>query len=440
MKIFQLSKPFVKSSLSAHSVIGITVGALMYIICLTGTLLVFAEYLHRIESPNTPEFEKYDHHVVSRAVESFLTEVKTPEKPIYVVFPTEQLPRMHISDGDNEWNLDETGQLVAPGKEEWSHLIEDLHVALHLPQTIGLIVVSILGAMLVGLIISGVFAHPRILKDAFKLRLGGQERLENIDLHNRLSVWGLPFHLMIGITGAFFGLVGLLVLVASAAFYNGDREALLADFYGPDIEVNAPVQTVDFEKALQHFNEQHNAATPIYLILHHANTEQQYIEIAATHPGRLIYSEIYRYGADGQYIDHQQMSDGPIGRQIAYSIYRLHFGWFGGTGVRWLYVILGLSLCVISVSGINIWLIKRQKDDWIFHAWPAIVWGFPCGLALAYCGSSLLAIAPGLSLLVCQVLCVLFALYLKNTTKLRLYLRATLGASLAAMLVSYLAI
>jgi hypothetical protein len=32
-------------------------------------------------------------------------------------------------------------------------------------------------------------AHPRIFKDAFRLRIGGSVRLEQADLHNRLSVW-----------------------------------------------------------------------------------------------------------------------------------------------------------------------------------------------------------------------------------------------------------
>lgn len=47
-------------------------------------------------------------------------------------------------------------------------------------------------------------------------------------------------------------------------------------------------------------------------------------------PGRLVYSEIYRFTLDGEYINHQALSDGPAGRQLAYSVYRLHFGQFGG--------------------------------------------------------------------------------------------------------------
>lgn len=52
--------------------------------------------------------------------------------------------------------------------------------------------------------------------------------------------------------------------------------------------------------------------------------------IAAMLPGRLVYSEIYRFTLDGEYINHQALSDGPAGRQLAYSVYRLHFGQFGG--------------------------------------------------------------------------------------------------------------
>ena len=65
------------------------------------------------------------------------------------------------------------GSLGEPVAHDWTHLLLNLHIYLHLPSTLGLIVVGALGAMLFGLIVSGFLAHPRIVKDAFRLRLGG---------------------------------------------------------------------------------------------------------------------------------------------------------------------------------------------------------------------------------------------------------------------------
>lgn len=380
---FQISKDLVKQSLSAHSVVGLVVGAFMYILCLTGTLLVFVEYYERLEQRNIPEFREYTAETVSTAFQQYQNKTESSENSVYVILPTNELPRMHLSDGENEWYLDQQGNHIDPVSDGWTHMLKHLHIYLLLPETIGLIIVSALGAMLIGLIVSGVVAHPRIFKDAFKFRRGGNRRLEQTDLHNRLSVWGLPFHLMIGITGAFFGLVGLLVFVASFAFYGGDREALFADIYGADIEVEAPLQPLNTQAALQYMQTEIPEAEPIYVVAHHLGTEKQYMEIAATLPGRLIYSELYRFGADGEFINHQGLSDGPISRQIVYSVYRLHFGWFGGSLIRWLYVVMGLALTIVSVTGINIWLSKRSQQDWVDDAWPAIVWGFPASLIVS---------------------------------------------------------
>jgi uncharacterized iron-regulated membrane protein len=95
-----------------------------------------------------------------------------------------------------------------------------------------MIVVSALGAMLVGLVVSGLFAHPRLFRDAFNLRLKGSALLEQVDMHNRLSVWGMPFHLMIVVTGAYFGLALPFLAVAANEFFNGDREAAIEAVFG----------------------------------------------------------------------------------------------------------------------------------------------------------------------------------------------------------------
>jgi len=427
----------VKISLDSHSIVGITVGALMYVVCLTGTLLVFSEVWERFEQPHIPEFNQIESGAYDHALNGFMTRVEKPEKSIYLVLPTEQLPRMHVSDGDHEWWTDSAGNLLDEPVEGWMQFVSALHVYLHLPESFGLIVVSALGAALIALIISGILSHPRILKDAFIFRQKGNKRIEQADLHNRLSVWGLPFHIMIAVTGAFFGLVGLVVVLAAAVFYDGDRTALMDDIYGADPMVNRPVQTVNFENALLDLSQRSPEASPIYMVLHDAGTQKQLVEIAATKPGRLSYSEIYRYHADGTFINEQGLTSGKATRQIAYSVYRLHFGWFGGWSVRWLYVMLGMSLTVISVSGVNIWLHKRGKDDSADRLWVATVWGFPVGLVAAMAASIFLGGSVALSCLVTMIFVGAFSVYLRNTEMFRIILKRILSISLVGLSMAY---
>ena len=237
---FTPSPDVVKRNLSAHSVIGLVVGALMYLICLTGTIAVLAFEFERWEQPEVAEFRHYDDALLQRALASFLQRADEVADTVFIVLPSAEVPRMHVADEDHEWYLEPDGSLGPAVHPPWTEMLRDLHISLHLPTSVGIIVVSALGVMLLALTISGLLAHPRIFKDAFRLRTGGSKRLEAADLHNRLSVWGLPFHLMIALTGALFGLLGPLALVAATAYYGGDEEALVADVYGADLVINAP--------------------------------------------------------------------------------------------------------------------------------------------------------------------------------------------------------
>lgn len=421
------SPALVKSSLSAHSVVGLVIGFLMYLVCLTGALVVFKDAIQRWEQPDVAEFSEFDSATIETALNDYLDSREPMPESLYVVLPTDHERRMHLSDGEGEWLLREDGSLGPEPREGLAHMLMELHYYLHLPSSIGLLLVSALGTMLLGLIISGLLAHPRIFKDAFRFRLGGSRRLEQADIHNRLSVWGLPFHLMIALTGAFFGLAGLLVLAAAPAYYGGDREALIADIYGGDPVVEAPVQKVDVAAALADLEQRAPQAEPLYLVVQKPNTSGQFLEIAASLPGRLVYSEIYRYGADGEFINLQGLSDGIAGRQILYSVYRIHFGHFGGEGatfwVKLAYLLLGLALTVVSVTGVNVWLARRGGRDWVNDLWCAGVWGTPMATALAALGSVVGGMPPIALFLAGLATCLGICLYLRDETRSAILLK-----------------
>lgn len=429
---FPFSSTTVKKSISAHSSVGLIVGAFMYIICLTGTLLVFKDALERWQQPDVAEFHNIDGKATHNALKQYLSRVDEPAESIYIVFPTEQLPRSHVADTVNSWWTDAKGNISKPTAEGFAHLLEELHTHLHMPASIGIIIVSLIGVMLLSLIISGLVGHPGIIKQAFQLRLGGRSRIEQMDIHNRLSVWGLPFHIMIAVTGAFYGLVGLLVVIAASAKYDGDRNALFDDIYGKDPVLKQAAQKINFTNALANLSQLEPTATPIYTVVQNYGKQSQFIEIAATLPGRLAYSEIYRFYSDGRFLNNQGLTSGPAGRQFLYSLYRIHFGWFGGWGVRWLYFILGFALTVISVTGINIWLNKRAKDDHLDRSWAGLVWGMP--LALVACAAASITLTAWISYLFFIVL--LLIQIIVNTIKISLHrLRSVLILSLSISLI-----
>lgn len=434
----QLNPELVKRSLSAHSSIGLVAGVLMYVICLTGALAALAETFERWEQPNVEEFTSVEHAAIEVAMRQFRAEVASSPESLWVVLPTPELPRMHVTDGEQERFTQSDGTLGTEPVEGWTHMLRELHIQLHLPQTIGLVLVSAMGAMLIGLIVSGLFAHPRLFKDAFKLRLGGSRRLEQADLHNRLSVWGLPFHLMISITGAFYGLVGLLVLSAAAAWYDGDREALLDAIYGSDPVLQNQESELQTSRAMETLKKLHPDVQPIYLVAHKLGTAQKFIEIAATVPGRLAYSEIYRFDASGKYLGNQELTTGPAGRQILYSLYRIHFGYFGGQWTRVVWLLLGLCLTVVCVTGINIWLSKTKRDDRLHLVWTGFVWGTPLALSFSALTSIYTAIDPFPIFLACLVGSTMISLQSVSTRNARTLLKILCACVIAVLGVSHL--
>ncbi len=385
-------KGFVAQMLSGHSAVGLAVGALMYIICISGTLMVFHEEFQRWEQPNATEFAVGGAApaAVARAADAGLARAGETPHHFYVALPTEGLPRMSVAYDDNHgWYADADGNLGEEVHHPWSEFLEGLHYYLHLPNTLGLTVVGILGAMLVGLVISGVLAHPKIFRDAFAMRLKGNKQLAEADLHNRLSVWGAPFHFIVAVTGAAIGLASVLSYIAAETYLEGDFEAFYEPVFGADPAPDeTPAPLADIRAALVNLRAEAEGVVPWYVMMHDPATKGQGAIILAEHPGRLIYGENYYFDASGTITGKLGHSDGPAGQQIIASAYTVHFGSFGGLPVKLIYAVLGLAISIVSATGVNIWLIKRREKGRpapkLELAWAATVWGTPLALGCSF--------------------------------------------------------
>lgn len=400
-----LSKRFVARMLSAHAGLGLVAGAILYILSLSGVLVTFHDDFARWEQPGAPEMTRPDPAAAARALEAAIAEYEAAngEAPAraQLILPNPDAPRMAtLIDGEAKF-VDETGALGETVHHPFSEFLIDLHYYLHLPSTVGLIVVGGFGAVMLGLVLSGFLAHPRIFRDAFRFRRSGNAQLALTDLHNRLSVWGAPFHVVVPLTGAMLG----LSIVAAAAFQpTVHDEEIHGGFFEPTFggsveagEAGAPL--ADVETALATQMERRPDVDYWLLTVENAYSEGQRIEILSIVPDRLIFGEYFLYDADGAYIGQQGLEDGTIGQQLIAGAYQLHFGSFGGLPVKLLYAGLGLALCVIISSGITLWLAKRESrgkpSPKLARAWTAVIWGSPALMALCLAGSVTGLIAEG---------------------------------------------
>lgn len=377
----------VKQSLSAHAAIGLISGALLYIVSLTGTLAVFYEEMQRVEQPGAPEMATIASAAVQRGVEAVLASEKGQPTTthLYVHLPVDELPRATITTDTSAHHLNGDGTISGPEQIAWSDFLVQLHYTLNLPSLVGITIVGILGVMMLALSVSGVVAHPRIFRDAFRLRSRSNGGVGIADWHNRMSVWTLPFSIAIALTGALIGLASITAYAIAADDYGGDLEAFYAPIFGGEGEADAtPAQVSNVGAALDHMAREYPHVRVTYAILHDPLTKGQHVQIVGEHQRRLIFGEYYGFSADGSFHHTAGLADGELGQQAAASTYNLHFGTFGGLPVKVAYAVFGIALTAICATGTYIWLGKRRRrgisEPRLLASWNGVIIGTPVAL------------------------------------------------------------
>lgn len=444
-----LPPDFVRAMLAGHSALGLAFAALIYVVCLSGTLTVFLYEFQRWEQPSAPTVTApLAPEVFNAAVEAGYKQAiaDKSDHDIFLLAPGSMTPRLvvnyhdHETNAEGHWIADSSGHLVTRLQAPWSEFLTALHTKLHLPSTWGLFLVGLTGVTLLSSLVSGLLAHPRIFKDAFALRWGGSRRLQEADLHNRLGVWGLPFHIAVSLTGALLGLSTLIVGVLALAAYDGDSGKAFSMLLGPRAsEEETPAPLPDIAAMIRHVQSTKPNAEVVTISIQHAAKIGQIVHLGMRTPGHLALSNAYYFKGDGTPLGDGGLETGSVGQQILGAIQPLHFGWFGGLPVKIAYGLLGLALTVVTHSGVVIWLARRRDkgrpaERWE-RIWAAVAWGQPFALAAAALVSLLLpenAILP--AYLLCVAAAMLLALRLSSgeiTTRiLRLASAAVLGATL----------
>ncbi|WP_394220552.1 PepSY-associated TM helix domain-containing protein [Alteromonas gracilis] len=371
-----------QNALNAHTWVGIFLSVLLFLVCLSGTIAVFHLEFERWEQPHIEEMENVSPAVIEKAMDTFLTQNTEASHHLYVVFPTSDIPRLVVENDHAAYFADSEGNLLEKESVSFTQMLVDLHLYLNLPHSWGMILVSALGAIICTLVITGVIAHKRIAKDAFKLRRGGNGQQAQIDLHNRFGLWAAPFHLIIGVTGAYFGLAGIILVVVASLNYGGDRDAVIDQIFTPDPVLEPQEGKPAIGKAFSQMESLAPEKSPIFLTVHKVGEPEQFIEIYAKAPNRMIYAEGYRFDTEGNFIGVAGYEFGEWGKQLVWAMYRLHFGDFAGLTSKWLYFVLGVMLTMLCVSGMEIWLSKKAHPPLASRLWYSTVWGSVSALAL----------------------------------------------------------
>ncbi len=435
---------FVRDMLAGHSALGLAFGALIYLVCLTGTLAVFVNELQVWEQADAPVVTAPDAAAIDRAAHAALDAAGEKGETLYVSIPT--IDRQHLivttrGTAEKSRTADEHGALAAENHADWTDFVGNLHMTLMLPEPYGDALVGVVGVGLFALLLSGILAHPRIFRDAFALRLGGARRLREADLHNRLSVWGLPFHVAVTLTGAFFGLSTILIYVLAAIGHGGDTGQVAGMLDGPQVPANAAVAPLpNIAGLLAQVRAARPDGHPTFVGVERAGTAGQRVMIMVDAPRHVIRGDEFYFDGNGRSLTPGGLVAGSVGMQVYAGAASLHFGTFGGEPVKLVYGILGLALTVISAGGVSIWLIRRRDQGRplprIEKAWAGIVWGAPLAIAVAAIATQAFKAPPSPVFWAVWLVFVVSPLILESGEAASRWLRIGLAMALLAMTVT----
>ncbi|MEO0463147.1 MAG: PepSY-associated TM helix domain-containing protein [Pseudomonadota bacterium] len=361
--------------IDSHSVLGLGLAALIYIVSVTGAFTLFVPELHLWENPGIATSETLKPEIAAKAMQNAEAKLEPGNEILNVILyaPGEFQPYTAVrlnqrADRDSELQSDDwivdpnTGELLGSIDAPYAHFIEDLHTVLHLPNPWGRYLVGLVGVVMFTLILSGIFAHPTIFKDAFKLRLDRNARLAWTDLHNRLSVWGLPFHLVLSFTGAFLGVAGITVSALAFVAYGGDTEKAISVINGPQPILEAPPMTASPDYAAMLRQSDKEGRTIAILVANNPKDSGQTTSIAYAEEGVLSMrsSDIYRNS--GEFLEKFGGKGSEVGARLFGAIQPLHYGTFGGYPIKLLYFVLAIGLTYITSTGMMIWFKRKMQQ------------------------------------------------------------------------------
>ena len=201
-----------QSMSSLHTWVGLLLGWFLYAMFLTGTVSYFKDELSQWMRPELPRLSQVDRAVVAQRIADGLGSVAAGASQWSMRLPDARNNSVYAfwrnsarSPGQRafgEANLDPaTGQKISSRETLGGEFFFRFHFQFHyMPVVWGRWIAGAAAMFMLIAIVSGVITHKKIFMDFFTFRWGKGQR-SWLDAHNALSVFGLPFHLMITYTG-----------------------------------------------------------------------------------------------------------------------------------------------------------------------------------------------------------------------------------------------
>jgi uncharacterized iron-regulated membrane protein len=367
-----------KSLFRLHLWFGVATGVFMFIIGMSGAVAVFIEEIDWLVTPALRARAAADQPRASPDAILAGIRVAYPGDRINVLNISGRPAFAHVAkvQSKTRGNLDVfvdpvTGRIngdraySAAYTSTLRNFIRQMHLRLFMGLW-GRVFVGVFGVTLVVSCVTGLWIYRGWFRNLFRLRWrAASSRTRWSDLHRIVGVWSLLFNVMIGVTGAVFGLENLTGQIRSKWLPRTPAKA------------EAPAGGATVRSPAARSAKPASAALPLDVLL--ARAREAFPDLAVRSiqfPGNAAAAIVLRGDVPDPLVQQshvrrasflaldphsggiRQIVDGRQARgwsRLYSSFDPLHFGYFGGMTTKIIWFVLGLAPGVLALSGSWLW-------------------------------------------------------------------------------------
>ncbi|WP_346837435.1 PepSY-associated TM helix domain-containing protein [Microbulbifer sp. SAOS-129_SWC] len=249
-----------------------------------------------------------------------------------------------------------SGEILAQ-PQNLTHYFTDWLLELHytfLLDDTGLAITSVFSILLCLLGISGLILYRKFWKNFFTLRWNARLMVYFSDLHKMTGVLASPVLLIVGFTGVWWNITQLA--------YEVREHAAGKEHY--KMEKRLYSDKLSLQALYQRAGQSVDGFEPTYITMpwEPGVNITFWGDVPSGNPLLSQYASSVTFDAQsGDLVAAADIRDAGLGTKIIDSYRRLHFGDFAGLASRVLWCVVGLSPLLLSVTGLYLWIRRRDK-------------------------------------------------------------------------------
>lgn len=351
-----------------HLWAGVLLSLYIFVIGLTGSLLVFEDEFTEMAAPRIAHYDAAHVAGIPSVVHAAQAALPT-SKIFFIIPPTSKSPLYHVYMQDAAKHRTTlladpmSGAILSHHGKLWIEWVSDIHIYLLLGDS-GIIVNGVGAAILLVLTASGIvlwWPGIRVWARGLKVNFRHNWRRINFDLHNAIGIWLLLLISWWAISAVYFAWpfqVGNVVNFFSTV--KGMRP--------PVVPPQKPAETmasiapmIEKAKTLSGHGTFSGISTPM------DKTDNVIVYIDRGAPGDFSHRDIHYFSqATGQWLATWHYGQNQtLGDWFLWAMHPLHFGTLWGWWAKALWFVFGLSLPALSITGLlmywNRYLRHRMK-------------------------------------------------------------------------------